>query len=66
MSKYTVQNWVGNWQMEFNPSKREVLHFKRLNVRGKYTVNNMTVNSIDYRGFLGSKFIAPGKSNTNR
>lgn len=42
--------------MEFNPRKCEVLHFKRLNVRGNYTVNGKTLNSIDMQRDLGVQF----------
>ena len=45
--------------MDFNPGKCEVLHFGRSNDKGNYTVNGRTLNSIDVRGILGLKSIAP-------
>lgn len=41
------------WQMEFNPSKCEALHFGKLNARGKYTINSKTLNSINVERDLG-------------
>ena len=41
--------------MEFNPGRCEVLHFGRPNVKGEYTVNGRTLNSIDVQRDLGAQ-----------
>lgn len=39
--------------MEFNLSKFEMLHFGRLDVRGKYTIMARLLTTLMYRGGLG-------------
>lgn len=43
-------------QIEFNENKCEVLHFGRLNARGKYTVNGGTLRQIYIQLNLGVQF----------
>lgn len=47
--------------MEFNLSKCEVLHFGRSKVRGKYIINDITLNSINAQKDLGTKVYNPLK-----
>jgi len=54
-----LQIWVEKWQMDFNPGKCEVLHFRRSNVQGKYTVNGRTLNSTDVQSGLGVQVNTP-------
>ena len=48
-----MEAWAERWQMEFNPDKREVMHFGRSNKDRKYTVNSRTLKSIDRQRDLG-------------
>lgn len=41
-------------QMEFNPNRHKVLNFAWLDVKGKYTINGKTLNSIDIQNLGGS------------
>jgi len=34
-----MQSWAEKCQMEFNPEKCEVIHFRRSNLNAEYTVN---------------------------
>lgn len=39
MNMDLVQKWMEKWQVGFNSSKYVVLHSKRSNLMGKYTIN---------------------------
>lgn len=40
-------DWVQKWQIDFNPSKCDVLHFRKSNIRRNYTVNSKNIHSVD-------------------
>ena len=50
-----LQRWEVKWEMEFNPSKCQVLHITRARapIKTSYTMHNQTLNSVSASRYLG-------------
>lgn len=51
----TLQEWERTWDMEFNPSKCQVLHISRARrpIHSQYTLHGETLESVDCARYLG-------------
>ena len=50
-----LQEWEKAWDMEFNPSKCQVLHISRSSrsIKHPYTMHGQVLDSIDHARYLG-------------
>ena len=50
-----LQEWEKKWDMEFNPSKCQVLHITRSRnpIRYNYTMHGQTIESVENARYLG-------------
>ena len=50
-----LQEWEKAWDMEFNPSKCQVVHISRSRklIKNKYTMHGQVLDSIDHARYLG-------------
>ena len=50
-----LQEWGKAWDMEFNPSKCQVVHISRSRkpIKNKYTMHGQVLDSIDHARYLG-------------
>ena len=51
-----LQEWEKAWDMEFNPSKCQVVHISRSckPIKNKYTMHRQVLDSIDHARYLGA------------
>ena len=49
----SLQHWERTWDMEFNPSKCQVIHITRSKVKSRYYMHNQELESVDAAKYLG-------------
>ena len=62
-----LQEWERTWDMEFNPSKCEVLHISRARqqIHSQYTLHGEILESVDCARYLGVSITKDLNSNTH-
>jgi len=60
-----VCSWDNQWQMEINVSKCKVMHFGKIHIRCRYTMDNQPVDVVDSEKDLGVVVSSDRKSAAN-